>query len=317
MALTTCAICGGETDPYDEQVSATARIVCENCGEYYTTYEVIVDNRLRNASPDERAHISGWIRDRWRRGARDITILTYDLAPILNDVRRLTPTERAHHLLLTLARLSQKPGTEIPREQVRPTDAWALDPPELTVYVHWLHEKGFIYPAYANTGRYCLTLDGWLEADRLQKQRVANATLAFMAMPFGSPRLDTIVKDYFVPAAKAAGYDLRRLNEGQPAGLIDDQLRVRLRTARFVVADLTDGNHGAYWEAGFAEGLGTPVIYTCEKSVFESPDRKKGTHFDTNHLVTVLWEESRLQAAADELTVHIRATLPTEAKLQD
>jgi nucleoside 2-deoxyribosyltransferase len=44
---------------------------------------------------------------------------------------------------------------------------------------------------------------------------------------------------------------------------IDDQMRVALRTSRFVVADLTRGNRGAYWEAGFAEGLGRPVIYTC------------------------------------------------------
>jgi hypothetical protein len=136
----------------------------------------------------------------------------------------------------------------------------------------WLLEQGFPYP-YDNTNRYCLTLDGWAEVDRLQTQRAANATLAFMAMPFGDPRLDAIVRDYFVPAAKRAGYDLRRLNEGQPAGLIDDQLRVRLRTARFVVADLTSGNQGTYWEAGFAEGLDTWVIYTCEKAVFKSPDR--------------------------------------------
>ena len=30
----------------------------------------------------------------------------------------------------------------------------------------------------------------------------------------------------------------------------------------------THGDPGAYWEAGFAEGLGKPVIYTCEKDDF-------------------------------------------------
>ena len=84
-----------------------------------------------------------------------------------------------------------------------------------------------------------------------------------------------------------------------------------------MVADLTNGNQGAYWEAGFAEGLDTPVIYTCEKAVFEYPDHKKGPHFDTNHLVTVLWDESNLSAAAEELKTRIRVTLPHEAKLED
>jgi hypothetical protein len=191
-----------------------------------------------------------------------------------------------------------------------------LDPAELTVYLHWLLERQFVTP-YAGNDRISLTLPGWVEVDRLERQRAVNATLAFMAMPFGVPRLDNVVDNYFVPAAKVTGYDLRKVTDGQPAGLIDDQLRVRLRTARFVVADLTDNNRGAYWEAGFAEGLGMPVIYTCERSVFESPDRKTGTHFDTNHLVTMLWDETNLQAAAEELKAHIRATLPTEAKLED
>ena len=54
------------------------------------------------------------------------------------------------------------------------------------------------------------------------------------------------------------------------AGLIDDRLRVEIRTSRFLIADLTHENAGAYWEAGFAEGLGKPVIYTCEKSKFDT-----------------------------------------------
>jgi hypothetical protein len=77
-----------------------------------------------------------------------------------------------------------------------------------------------------------------------------------MAMQFGDAEFNRVVNDCFKPAVKAAGFELRLLTDGQPAGLIDDQLRVALRTARFVIADLTHANNGAYWEAGFAEGLG-------------------------------------------------------------
>jgi hypothetical protein len=311
---TTCPVCRGKTQAYSPRTASLVEIRCESCGDYYASYELTRD--IDRLSAEERAHISGWIRDRWRRNERNITILSHDIPALLQGVPKLSPAEKAHHLLLTLARVSGKPGKEIPRSDIRHSDAWALDPPELTIYAMWLRQKGFVYP-YETNDRYILTLDGWVEVDRLQRQRAANATLAFMAMPFGDVRLDTIVKDHFVPAARRAGYDLRRLNEGQPAGLIDDQLRVRLRTARFVIADLTSGNQGAYWEAGFAEGLDTPVIYTCERSVFDSPDRKKGTHFDTNHHVTVLWEADKLEFAASELTTRIRATLPHEAKLED
>ena len=38
-----------------------------------------------------------------------------------------------------------------------------------------------------------------------------------------------------------------------------------VRDAAFVISDLTHDNSGAYWEAGYAEGLGKPVIYICEE----------------------------------------------------
>jgi hypothetical protein len=304
MPQSRCPICQHDTAaPHDEKTGGVTEIRCSICGHYFTSYDVIVDRRM-NASVEDRAHVSGWIRDRWRRGETNIVVLSYDFDAILKDVRRMSPSEKADHLLVTLSRISKRPGVELSVREVSAADAWAVDQEELELYLIWLRDQGAI--TNFTSGQFHLTMGGWIETGRLQSTHKENATLAFMAMPFGDTRL-----------AKAAGYDLRRLNEGQPAGLIDDQLRVRLRTARFVVADLTGGNQGAYWEAGFAEGLGTPVIYTCERSVFASLDHAKGTHFDTNHLVTVLWDPNNLAQAAHDLNTHIRATLPTEAKLED
>lgn len=120
-------------------------------------------------------------------------------------------------------------------------------------------------------------------------------------------------QDCFKPSVARTGFELRRLDEKQPAGLIDNQLRVAIRQAKFVVADLTHGNLGAYWEAGFAEGLGKPVIYTCEKDHFHNVR----THFDTNHHVTIIWDADELNKAGNELTATIRATLPSDARLTD
>jgi nucleoside 2-deoxyribosyltransferase len=132
-------------------------------------------------------------------------------------------------------------------------------------------------------------------------------------MKFDEPVMEKIFTDVFRPAVAAAGFDLRTLNEEPKAGLIDDRIRVEIRTSRFLIADLTHGNQGAYWEAGYAEGLGKPVFYTCEKSVF---DREK-THFDTNHHYTVPWEKDKPGDAAEKLKAAIRATLPQDAKLTD
>jgi hypothetical protein len=160
-----------------------------------------------------------------------------------------------------------------------------------------------------------LSFAGW-ERYRELKRATADSRKAFMAMQYGEQELDDIVENVFRDAVKKTGFDLSRLDDpDQPAGLIDDRLRVAIRTSRYLIADLTHGNQGAYWEAGYAEGLGKPVIYTCEKRVFEDPDSK--THFDTNHHLTILWDSQKPEEAAKKLKNAIRATLPAEAKLTD
>jgi nucleoside 2-deoxyribosyltransferase len=80
-----------------------------------------------------------------------------------------------------------------------------------------------------------------------------------------------------------------------------------------LIADLTHANNGAYWEAGYAEGLGKPVIYRCNRAVFE----RERTHFDTNHHLTVIWDPAAPTEAAEQLKATIGATLPDEAQLED
>jgi hypothetical protein len=157
-----------------------------------------------------------------------------------------------------------------------------------------------------------LSFRGWEKFSELKKSSPDSRT-AFMAMSFGNPDLDRVYRECFKPAVARTGFELRRVDEKQPAGLIDNQLRVAIRASRFLIADLTHGNQGAYWEAGFAEGQDKPVIYTCEKSHFE----KFRTHFDTNHHLTIQWSTENFAEAADALAATIRNTLPAEAKLTD
>ena len=82
-------------------------------------------------------------------------------------------------------------------------------------------------------------------------------------------------------------------------------MRQQIRDAAFVLADLTHDNFGAYREAGYAEGLGKPVIYLCEQSKSDS----KRTHFDTNHCTTVLWEAGAVDRFETQLIATLRRSL--------
>jgi hypothetical protein len=161
-----------------------------------------------------------------------------------------------------------------------------------------------------------LSLDGWERYEVLQRG-ASDSRRAFTAMQYGDELLNKMVEHCFRPAVAQSGFSLVLLNDPdqQRAGLIDDRLRVEIRASRFLIVDLTHGNQGAYWEAGFAEGLGKPVIYTCEQSIFDDPKRRP--HFDTNHHLTVPWIYADMDKARELLKAVIRATLPTEAQLTD
>ena len=83
------------------------------------------------------------------------------------------------------------------------------------------------------------------------------------------------------PAIVEAGFQPIRIDLKEHNNKICDQVIVELRRSRFVVADFTHHPGGVYYEAGFAHGLGKPVIWTVRQ------DRLKSVHFDTrqyNHI---------------------------------
>ena len=155
-----------------------------------------------------------------------------------------------------------------------------------------------------------LTLDGWKRVQELLTQ-AKDSRKAFIAMKFGVPELDKMFKEHWIPAVARTGFRLQRLDDEPRAGLIDDRLRTEIRTSRFLVADLTHANPGAYWEGGFAEGLGRPVIYLCRRDVFDDPTTRP--HFDTNHHLTVRWDPASPEAGCQDLVASIRATFPSDA----
>ena len=158
-----------------------------------------------------------------------------------------------------------------------------------------------------------LTLDGWKQYMDEKAGRFAG-DYGFLAMEFDNPELETFVEEFLKPALKEAlGYDLRDMRDISQAGIIDSILRVAIRDARFVIVDLTHDNNGAYWEAGYAEGLDKPVVYICEKEKFErSKEEGGGTHFDTNHCTTVLWGKDDNKDFCRQLTATLRNSLDSE-----
>ncbi len=326
--MPNCPICEDANCSQRELQSLAVQYQCPRCGRFYLPFELSNGFPDGLMTPHTRSALSHCLRQRQRpdgrfplvlaEGRRNGALVTIDEAPL--DDRLPSPAEQADRLILWIGDHQPSPGEDIqiPTSEVSAWIGAAITRNEPNGGYAWLREQEEVKRLLKDRqGWLRLTMAGWERYEAIKHRQIASRT-AFMAMKFSDLELNQVVESCFKPAAKRAGFELKPMTDGQPAGLIDDQMRVALRTSRFVVADLTHGNRGAYWEAGFAEGLGRPVIYTWRKDRWDEVENgERLVHFDTGHLVTILWESEKLEDAGKRLTATIRATLPAEAQMAD
>ena len=75
-----------------------------------------------------------------------------------------------------------------------------------------------------------------------------------------------------------------------------------------VVADFTGGRGGVYYEAGYAQGLGIPVVWTCRQDYFD----KEGVHFDTQQYNHIVWDDPA--DLREKLKNRLMTRVPREAR---
>jgi len=71
-----------------------------------------------------------------------------------------------------------------------------------------------------------------------------------------------------------------RIDREQPLDELVARIKREIRDAIFLIADLTDERPSCYFEAGFAEALGKPVIYIASKNSVMKPGIATKVHFD-------------------------------------
>jgi hypothetical protein len=130
------------------------------------------------------------------------------------------------------------------------------------------------------------TAAGWLKIDDLVT-RLPSTSQVFVAMWF-SDATQTAYADGIEPAIRDSGYRAVRIDKKEHNNKIDDEIIAEIRRSKFLVADFTCEKEkvrgGVYFEAGFAQGLGIPVIWTVAKESLDD------LHFDTRQYNHIVWD---------------------------
>lgn len=174
---------------------------------------------------------------------------------------------------------------------------------ELRFLCHYLEDQKYIkLSTGVNYLRAIVTVDGY---QRIAKDSTAkNRSQAFVAM-WLDKSMDTIYEMGIKVGLLEAGYSPIRIDRKLDVGKIDDAIIREIRRSRLLVADMTHGDAGVrgsvYYEAGFAHGLGLPVIYSCRSDQIEL------LHFDTRQYYHIPW--SKPQELSVQLTDRVVAVV--------
>jgi hypothetical protein len=293
-----------------------ASFECEVCGRYDIAASALAGKLNPNnheLTTNQRAVLSHRIREANDAGRTPPLLTTYTVDDVIANGRLPTPAQQAANLIRFIGdrvSVTGKPLRELP-----PSLPAVVGSPNRNFTMRiakQLAQSGYLLAIDAGTMaapdeiiEVDLTLAGWNEYDRERRGQLSPGGYGFLALQFGDETLDPFVQTVIKPAVKTLGFDLIDMRDAAEAGIIDNVMRARIRDASFVLVDLTHANKGAYWEAGYAEGLGKPVLYLCNRQVFD----EKGTHFDTNHCTTVLWDTANAGSFAEELTATLRRSL--------
>ncbi|MFA7175079.1 MAG: hypothetical protein WC340_17025 [Kiritimatiellia bacterium] len=306
-----CPVCKTHDTVIDDS-KEMRKIECPLCGHYRISREQMfcdfsVSKHL----------LSGVIRNTWETTGKEFEVYCYKVDS-MESLQKVSPVQipngsdvpaKANLILRHLQRKSTYPGKIITLASDQNYSVGFCDNKYEFVFCRsYLLDLKVIEnvpkPLVGQISNdYRITPSGWAYLSGIGADA---AEQGFIAMSF-KPELKPVSDSGIYPGIKKAGYKPLRIDRKDHNNRIDDEIVAEIRKSRFIVADLTGNNQGAYYEAGFAQGLGKPVIWTCEKNQLEAKD----LHFDVRQYSIVTWEigHENLKDFAKHITQRIEATI--------
>ena len=318
----SCPLCSSFCEK--ESCEGCTIFVCEKCGRLQIDCSSLV------LSEEQKLILRNYYRSLdYKDPKRLIVLNSKNIDDILSNIYYpKNIVEKVDNVLAYFVNQTKTFGQliQIPPKEELLTPLFCTSVDELNRIINYLlSEKFLTFPVRTpeSPERYIVTMEGLKYYQEYEKKLLNNKNQSkqcFVAMWFNDkeepkryrPDMQNI---YFVAIKPAIEFEERytsiKIDNVEHCNDINDEMVSQIRKSRFMVADLTGYRGGVYWEAGFAEGLGIPVIYTCHKQWLESNKALniEGVHFDLNHRSMILWEEDNLDEFKQKLINRISAII--------
>lgn len=301
-----CIFCGNQMEVSEIPTKEMYDCFCPNCNNYKITREAFNDlpHDLQRKYKDQKHLISGYLFEMNDAGLSPEVITTSNVEYFFNNSK--VPhniTGKLDKLLLHLFRRMNFFHQFVKTKLDIPAIGYAKNSEELRNMFHALKELNYINASPISDSHeidVLITLEGINKVEILQNKGI-DSTQVFVALWFDD-EIKNVFHNYIAEAIKETGYDPLIIDMVEHNEDICDNIIAEIRKSKFLIADFTGDRGGVYFEAGFAYGLGMPVVWTCKKDWFEK------VHFDVEHYNFIIWENG--EELKEKLKNRIMATIP-------
>ncbi|MGA9657590.1 MAG: hypothetical protein WBQ60_00615 [Asticcacaulis sp.] len=272
-------------------------------GKYEVSNPLISD--INNLSVEQKARLTSWLIEERLNGNEIPDISSHIIQKILFN-KNISTSKRIENFLLYCLYKKVRIGNAIIRYSTQ--SGVSVSDPSILAWTESIDtqdyirfEKFLIQSNYIDDGT--LTLKAYSEIESLERENV-DSKQAFVAMwfdPSNAYIFDKAIMPAIEDARPASGiiFTARKIDNKEHNNKIDDEIIAEIKKSRFVIADFTSdiveykdkkqalSRGGVYYEAGFAQGLGLQVIWTC-KAGFEDL-----IHFDVRQYNTIFWNDEK------------------------
>ena len=302
--LDPCEICKTKAKSFGTGRDAIG-FDCPRCGQYTLTgtARAVISNVRKKVEQK----LSGWVFDQNVAGSTpEITSETLKWIELQPNLKLI---DKADRLLKAVVSLQKNYGQKVDPHYIRWVAAIHGKDIQEVYYVFQMLINEFGYmsavsnkPTVSGGVKFVdlvVSPKGYAHVESLENE-TNESTQGFVAMWF-----DETVREAYNDGIKAAihdaGFSPLRIDEKEHANKIDDEIIAEIRRSRFLVADFTGHRGGVYFEAGYALGIGLPIIWTCRK------DHIAQLHFDIRQYNCIDWET--IEELRSRLMQRIRALI--------
>jgi len=325
-----CYICGGNPDVvYTDGIAASTFFVCESCGKFkIAPHEDNIDKnsfasflyyncKISSPISDKRYFCFLGSKEKFEEIQKEYPYARLVTNQEVETWYPRTFSEKIDEILLGFSKLSKYDGSPIERTHEQCCSAFFVkrynidnpETPETTLeerdkqikFVEDYLLENNLVKVENSSEKILITLlpNGLKKIDELQKNQSLNSKNVFVAIAFSDDMKE--VREAICKAILDAGYTPRIMDKIEHNKQIVPEMLHEIRQSKFVIAEFTRHNKGAYYEAGYAAGLEKEVIHICKKTSL------KKAHFDVKQVNTIIWEtEAEL---TEKLSKRIKATI--------